>query len=150
MTKRVYVETSVISGMFDSNDHPVKAQPFWDVVKRGEICVVLSDVLDAEIKSAPQHIRDYYNKMQESQIERIEETEESDRLAAVYIAARIVSPRHLTDSKHVALATVARADAIVSWNCTHIVNDNRIDIYNDINEALGYPKIEILTPDKVK
>jgi len=60
-----------------------------------------------------------------------------------------VSPKHLTDSKHVALASVARADVLVSWNCRHIVNENRIDIYNDLNEALGYPRITIQTPDRV-
>jgi len=135
--------------MFDSNDHPVKAQPFWDAVEAGRVRVILSDVLDEEIEVAPLHIRDYYKKMQQFPIERIVSTAESNRLAAVYIAARIVSPKHLIDSKHVALATIARAGAIVSWNCTHIVNDNRIDIYNDINEALGYPRIAIQTPDKV-
>jgi hypothetical protein len=135
--------------MFDSNDHPVKAQPFWDAVEAGSVRVILSDVLDEEIEVAPLHIRDYYKKVQQFPIERIVSTAESNRLAAVYIAARIVSPKHLIDSKHVALATIARAGAIVSWNCTHIVNDNRIDIYNDINEALGYPRIAIQTPDKV-
>ena len=147
--KRVYVETSVISGMFDSNDHPVKAQPFWDAVFGGKIRVVLSSVLEDEIKQAPQHVRDFFTDIPESQIERIDATDESNKLAAVYIAARIVSPKHLIDSKHVALASVARADVLVSWNCKHIVNHNRIDIYNDINEALGYPRIEILTPNKV-
>jgi predicted nucleic acid-binding protein len=147
--KRVYVETSVISGMFDSNDHPAKAQPFWDAVKRGEIRVVLSNVLYDEIKVAPLHIREYYGNIPALQSERIEETEESKRLASVYTAARIVTKQHLTDCKHVALAAIARADAIVSWNCTHIVNENRIDRYNDINEAFGLPRIKILTPDEV-
>jgi hypothetical protein len=41
--KRIYVDSSVVSGMFDKNDHPVKAQPFWDAVDRGKICVVMSD-----------------------------------------------------------------------------------------------------------
>jgi hypothetical protein len=67
----------------------------------------------------------------------------------VYIAAGIVSKNHLTDCKHVALAAVARVDAIVSWNCKHIVNENRIGRYNAINEALGYPRIAILTPEEV-
>jgi len=148
-TRRVYVETSVISGMFDSNDHPAKAQPFWDAVDDGKIRIVLSDVLEDEIKHSPQHVRDYYAKIQASQIERIVSTDETNRLAAVYVAARIVSSKHLTDSKHVALAAVARVDALVSWNCKHIVNHNRIDIYNDLNEALGYPRIEIQTPDNI-
>jgi predicted nucleic acid-binding protein len=147
--KRVYVETSVISGMFDRNDHPVKAQPFWDAVQKDEIRVVLSDVLDGEIEEAPHHVRDFYRSIKNLQVERTTSAEESDRLAALYIAAGIVSQKHLTDCKHVALAAVARVDALVSWNCKHIVNHNRIDRYNAINEVLGYPKIEIQTPEEV-
>jgi len=135
--------------MFDSNDHPVKAQPFWDAVDDGTIRVVLSDVLEDEIKVAPQYVRDFFTKIPTSQIERVVSTVESDRLAALYIAARIVSPKHLTDCKHVALAAIAGVNALVSWNCRHIVNDNRIDIYNDINEVLGYSRVDIQTPDKV-
>jgi len=147
--KRVYVETSVVSGMFDSNDHPVKTQPFWDAVNDGKIRVVLSSVLVDEIKEAPQHVRDYYDRIAQTQIERIASTEESDRLAALYAAARILTKQHLTDCKHVALAAIARVDALVSWNCKHIVNHNRIDRYNDINEVLGLPRIAIVTPDEV-
>ena len=147
--KRVYVETSVVSGMFDKNDHPEKATPFWAAVNNGTIRVVLSDVLEEEIQSAPQHVRKFFARIPKSQIERVVSTEESDRLATVYVAARIVSSKHLTDSKHVALASVAHVDTLVSWNCRHIVNNNRIAIYNDINAALGYPKIAILTPDEV-
>ena len=149
MTKRVYVETSVISGMFDRNDHPAKAQPFWDAVKRGEIRVVLSDVLAQEIAVAPQHVREFFDNIPTSQIERIVSTVESNRLAAVYITAGIVSQQHLTDCKHVALAAVARVDTLVSWNCKHIVHNNRIARYNAFNVVLGYPEINILTPDKV-
>jgi predicted nucleic acid-binding protein len=147
--KRIYVETSVSSGMFDSNDHPVKAQPFWDAVKRGEIRIIVSDVLTGELEAAPRHVRDYLEEIPKSQVERIVSTDESDRLAALYIAARIIRPTHLTDCKHVVLAAIARADALVSWNCRHIVNHNRIDFYNDINVVLGYPRIAILTPDGV-
>jgi len=147
--KRVYVETSVISGMFDKNDHPTKAQPFWDAVERGEIHVVLSDVLEREINDAPQHVRDFYRNIRQSQIEQTVSTEESNKLVAVYIAGGIVSQQHLTDCQHVALAAVAQVDAIVSWNCRHIVHHNRIDRYNAFNVAFGLPKIKILTPDEV-
>jgi len=120
--KRVYVESSVISGMFDSNDHPEKAQPFWDAVTNGKIRVVFSDVLDDEIGVAPQRVRDFYANISESCIERVASTEESKKLAAVYIAAGIISKRHLTDCRHVAVAAVARVDTLVSWNCKHIVH----------------------------
>jgi predicted nucleic acid-binding protein len=147
--KWVYVETSVISGMFDNNDRSKKARPFWDAVFRGKIGVVISDVVDDEIKNAPQQVRDFYAKIPKSQIKRRVSTKESHRLTGVYTAAHIISKRHLADYKHIALAVVARADAIVSFNGTHIVDSNRIERYNDINIALGYPRIAILTPDEV-
>jgi len=147
--ERVYVDSSVVSGMFDSNDHPKRAKPFWDAVFSGKTRVVLSSVLEEEVEQAPQHVRDFYKSIPESQIERVVSTEESDTLAEQYVAAGIVSEKSLNDCRHVALAVVANVDVLVSFNCKHIVNLNRIDQYNVINVALGYPEIEIRTPDEV-
>jgi len=147
--ERVYVDNSVVSGMFDENDHPARVQPFWDAVFNGEIRVVLSSVLDDEIEKAPSHIREFYRKIPKFQIERIVSTDESDALAEQYVAAGIVTENSLNDSRHVALATVARVDVLVSFNCTHIVKLNRIRKYNAINMLHGYPQIEIRTPDEV-
>ena len=147
--ERVYIDNSVISGMFDENDHPKRVKPFWDAVFDGKIRVVLSDVLDQEVKQAPQYVRDFYGTIPESQIERIVRTDESDTLAEQYIAAGIVTENSLNDSRHVALASVAGVDVLVSFNCTHIVKLKRIRKYNGINMVLGYPQIEIRTPDEV-
>ena len=84
----------------------------------------------------------------ESQIEQIDSTDESDDLATQYVGANIISEKHLNDCKHVALATIARADAIVSWNCDDMVSPNRIPKYNAVNEQNNYPKIKILTPSE--
>jgi len=146
---RVYVDSSVISGMFDENDHPERAKPFWNAVKNGKVRVVLSDVLVGEVERAPQHIREFYRTIPESQIERILSTEDSNALAGQYIAAGIVNENSLNDSRHIALASFARVDVLVSFNCTHIVNFNRIRKYNAINALHGYPQIEIRTPDEV-
>ena len=147
--KRVYVDNSVISGMFDDNDHPKRAKPFWDTVFRGEIRIVLSDVLEGEIEDAPQHVREFYDRIPISQIERVVSTDESNRLADRYIAEEIVGKANINDSRHVALASVAGVDVLVSFNCTHIVKLNRIHKYNAINVLSGYSQIEIRTPDEV-
>lgn len=57
-------------------------------------------------------------------------------IAALYIAAGIVSENCRNDCKHIALAAIAHADVLVSWNCKHIVKNNRIRRYNDINIGL--------------
>jgi len=146
---RNYVDASVVSGMFDSNDHPTKAQPFWDAVYKGEVRVVLSDVLEDEVAPAPQHVRDFYAKIPVSQIERIVSTTLSDTLAERYIKAGVLTQIHLTDCKHVALATLARVDVLISWNTKHIVNRNRIRRFNDISIGFGSDEIKILTPNNI-
>jgi predicted nucleic acid-binding protein len=145
--KRVYVDSSVVSGMFDKDDHPVKTQPFWDAVFDGTIRVVLSSVLEDEIRVAPPHVREFYAKISIRQSERIVSTLESNTLAKRYIKAGVLTLNHLTDCKHVALATVARVDVLVSWNSKHIVNRNRIRRFNDISIGFGCDKIKILTPN---
>jgi hypothetical protein len=139
--------------MFDKNDHPIKAKPFWDAVNRCEIRVVLSGLLDEELERAPQHVRDgvrvFCDLIPKPQIERIVSTLESDTLAERYIMAGILTMNHLTDCKHVALATVARVDALVSWNTKHIVNDNRIRFFNAVSIGFGCGAIKILTPNNL-
>jgi predicted nucleic acid-binding protein len=147
--RRIYIDNSVVSGVFDKNDHPERVKPFWDAVFNGKIRVVLSDVLKEEVDDAPLHVRDFYSTIPESQIERIVSTDESYALAEQYIAAGIVTENSLNDSRHVALASVAGVDVLVSFNCTHIVTLNRILKYNAINVLSGYSQIEIRTPDEV-
>ena len=144
--QRIYVDTSVVGVIADEESKRLQTQPFWNAVRNGEIVVIVSDVLEGELTGAPQRVRDFFGSLPESQIERIESTEESNRLAEQYIAENVVGESSLTDCKHIALATVSHADVLVSWNCKHIVNVQRGKGYNNVNEKLGYPRIEIRTP----
>lgn len=145
---RVYVDTSVVGGTFD-NDFQWQTAPFWEAVRNGNIVVIASNLLAEEIKGAPQHIRNFIASLPESQIERVVSTEESDNLAKRYIDEKVVGKSSFDDCKHIALATIANADVLVSWNFKHIVNVNRIRGYNSVNMKLGYQQIDIRTPFEV-
>ena len=67
-------------------------------------------------------------------------------LAQAYMDANILGKSSLADALHVATATVAGADLILSWNFRHIVNYDRIHKYNGVNALKGYPPIEIHSP----
>ena len=149
MPERVYVDSSVVSGMFDKNDHPERVKPFWDAVFDGKIRMVMSNVLVDEIEDAPPHVRDFYESIPKSQIERVISTDESDALAERYIAEGGVGEANMNDCQHVALASIAGVDVLVSFNCKHIVKLNRIHRYNAINVLSGFSQIEIRTPDEV-
>jgi predicted nucleic acid-binding protein len=53
------------------------------------------------------------------------------------------------DALHIALATAARVDVLVSWNFKHIVNLRRIHAFNAVNLKHGYPVLEIRNPREV-
>jgi len=148
---RIYVDSSVVSGVFDHHlpERVEQAKRFWQSVVDGRIRIVASDVLDREVRDAPLYVQEFFDDLPESQIEQVVSTDESDNLAERYIAENVVGESSLNDCKHVALATLAEADVLVSWNFKHIVRLNKIYRYNGINKMLGYREIEIRTPEEV-
>jgi len=148
--KRVYVDNTVVSGMFDYHlpERVKHTKLFWDAVQRGEFVIIVSDVLADEAVRAPKHVRNFFDDLPKIQIKRIDSTDESDNLAMQYVGANVITKNHINDCKHIAIATIARADAVVSWNQGDMVNPHRIPRYNEVNEKQGHQKITILTPDK--
>ena len=148
-TQRIYVDTSVVGAIADDEFRRQQTKPFWDAVQRNEIVIIVSDVLEDELKKSPQRVRDFFDDIAVSQIERVVSTEESEKLASQYIAENVVGQSSYDDCQHIALATIHHADVLVSLNFKHIVNINRIRGYNSVNMRLGYPIIEIRTPYEV-
>jgi len=50
---------------------------------------------------------------------------------------------------HIAVATLAEVDALVSWNFKHIVRLEKIRLFNTVNGELGYERLSILSPREV-
>lgn len=67
-------------------------------------------------------------------------------LAMAYIESRVLASTSIDDATHVAVATVANADLILSWNFKHIVNFQKIRKFNAVNLANGYRMIDIRSP----
>lgn len=65
------------------------------------------------------------------------------------MAHGIIGPGSRADALHVALATIAKVDVLVSWNFKHIVNLGRIRLFNGVNLEQGYGPLEIRTPREV-
>ena len=52
----------------------------------------------------------------------------------------------MADTQHIAVATISKVDVLVSWNFKHIVNYDRIRLYNSVNLKNGYQILEIRNP----
>jgi predicted nucleic acid-binding protein len=145
---RIYVDTSVIGGCFDLA-FAAESQALIQRALNGEIILIISDLLLAELVNAPAPVRTFFASLPAAIQERMGTTAEADRLHQAYMAAAVVGPAAENDAQHVANATVARADAIVSWNMKHIVHMEKIRAYNEVNTREGYGRIEIYTPAMV-
>jgi predicted nucleic acid-binding protein len=119
---------------------------FFERLNEEQIEVIISEVLDAELQNAPQHVRDLLNTIPNGQIRSVDVNPETERLARAYISENVVGKTSYADCLHIALATICNADILVSWNFKHIVNLDRIRGYNSVNLKLGYKMIEIHSP----
>jgi hypothetical protein len=81
--------------------------------------------------------------------EIIEVTSEALALRATYKDRGVLPARFETDMLHIALATVAEVDVLVSWNFRHIVRLDKIRMFNGVNLELGYRTISIYSPREV-
>ena len=77
------------------------------------------------------------------------ETPEILDLMGKYLAAGVVGKKSAGDAEHIAAASVAKADIIVSWNFKHIVHFDKIRGYHAINLMNGYPMVAIHSPPEV-
>ena len=55
----------------------------------------------------------------------------------------------MDDCIHIAVATIAKVDVLISWNFKHIVNVYRIRGYNSVYLKLGYSVIDIRSPKEI-
>ena len=142
---RVYVDTSVFGGTQDE-EFAESSRRFFGRVRSGEIVVLISQVSLDELAPAPEAVRAVLSELGQQHVQRVPITEEVRALAEAYLAAGVVGEANADDALHVAVATVARADVIVSWNFRHIVNFQRIRCYNSVNLARGYHMLDIRSP----
>jgi hypothetical protein len=145
---RIYTDTSVIGGCEDE-EFRVHSRRLMDAFVRGDLRLVLSELTLRELASAPSAVRDVLITVPDGNIEVVRLTAAADELARRYLAEGILTANMLADAQHIAMATVANVDALVSWNFRHVVNLPRIHGYHSVNAKLGYPTIEIRSPREV-
>ena len=148
MIKKYYIDTSVFGGYFDAEFEDITKKLFEEILN-GEIVILYSVMTESELVDAPEKIKDFVRSLPKQSIEYIEISEESIELADRYIAENVVGKASREDCIHIALATINRADVLISWNFRHIVNLKRIRGYNSVNLKLGYPAIEVRSPKEM-
>jgi len=145
---RVYVDTSVIGGCFDREFEGWSNTLFADFGS-GRFLPVISEVVATEMQVAPEQVRRKFAALLDLGAEFLEVDREALGVVGAYTRHGILPPRFRNDMLHIALATVANVDVLVSWNFKHIVRLEKIRLYNAVNLELGYQALQIYSPREV-
>jgi hypothetical protein len=148
MRPRIYVDTSVFGGCEDV-EFIRHSRRLVAAMANGDYAMVISALPLLELEKAPTAVRAHLERIPESLVEVLSLDSEAEALAAEYIHDGAVGKNERADALHIALATAARVDVLVSWNFKHIVNLRRIHAFNAVNLKQGYPVLEIRNPREV-
>jgi hypothetical protein len=145
---RVYADTSVFGGCFD-DEFSNESKLFFSEIRAGKYTLVVSTTTLAELRKAPEHVRQVLGELPKDAIETLEFSEQIAHLRDAYLAAGILKPENKSDAEHIASASVAEVDFVISWNFKHIVHFEKIAGYQAVNLMNGYKEIRIYSPNEV-
>ena len=145
---RIYIDTSVVGGCLD-DEFNEDSKKLFQLAVDGKVCLLISEALTDELASGPEQVQNIIRRLPENIVESVSISREALGLQQAYIKAEVVTEVHGNDALHVALATVAKADMLVSWNFKHIVHFDKIRGFNAVNLREGYLPIEIHSPMEV-
>jgi hypothetical protein len=144
----VYIDTSVIGGCFDPEFEEWSVALIEDF-KKGRYIAVLSDVIAKEVSPAPAFVQNLHSELLALPAEVVHVDADTLSLVQNYIAHSVLSQRFVNDMLHIALATIADVDVLVSWNFKHIVRLDKIRLFNAVNLEQGYKALNIYSPREV-
>ncbi len=145
---RIYVDTSVIGGCLDEEVREASMELF-DKFKHGDAILIYSEVILRELAGAPESVRNVIDQIPAANKEMLFLTDEAERLADAYIGSGALGLANRADAEHIALATLAEADVLASWNFRHMVNWRRNRLYNAVNRQMGYEELNVLSPEAI-
>lgn len=146
---KIYLDTSVISYL-DQQDAPERmkeTQEVWELFKKGQYDIYISDVVVYEINQCSREKRkillDYLDQIEYTIIETDEDTVE---LAEKFIDLGFIKRKSYDDCRHIAAAILSGCDFIISWNFKHIVNVKTIRGIKAVTTYEGYKDLMIYPP----
>jgi predicted nucleic acid-binding protein len=145
---RIYLDTSVFGGCFD-DEFAEESKELFEQIKNNKFKLVISSTTLGELDKAPEYVQKILTDLPATNIEIIEYSSEISLLRDEYIKTGVVRKSSKGDAEHIASASVAEVDFVVSWNFKHIVHYDKIIGYQAVNLLHGYKSINIYSPREV-
>jgi hypothetical protein len=123
----VYIETSFVSLLVarPSRDLITAAnqqvtRDWWQLQRTHFVCLTSAEVLREASRGDPEEVRKRLEILNELPVLPL--SVEVDKLMLGLLATKALPARAQTDAAHLAIATMAKADYLLTWNCKHLAN----------------------------
>ena len=150
MRTQVYIETTIPSAYYTKRtDVQSVARSQWTRQWWSEFATtfeLLSSpaVIDELRRGSLPLVQDRIGLLKD--VELLDITDEVQEIVQIYIS-KLVMPRDPSgDALHMALATFHRVDVLLTWNCLHLANPNKMEHLRLVNYELGFPTPIVTTP----
>ncbi|OHD62857.1 MAG: hypothetical protein A2096_14170 [Spirochaetes bacterium GWF1_41_5] len=140
---RIFLDTSVIGGCYDL-EFAKYSNALFEKFFNNELIPAISTTVVDELTDAPPEVKNKIQSLKNLIIINI--TDDIIELAKLYLKRAIITEKYFDDALHIATATINKIDVLVSWNFRHIVNLQKIHLFNSVNIAENYSALEIRTP----
>lgn len=147
MKKNLYLETSVIGAYLD-NDEPFRRDltiRWWEHELR-DYTPYVSPLVVRELERSEEPRRSAYLNLIRD-VPQYEISEEAAILAEGYVSRGIFHRKYIADALHVAIASVNKADLLVTWDFGHIASFHRQSRVQLVNTIGGFFVPMIVTPE---
>jgi predicted nucleic acid-binding protein len=149
----IYLETMIFNFPFTDDAPQYQADTKWlfEEIKAVKFRPFTSEYVLDELEGTQEaeKLKNMKALITDYKVEVLPGNEETMQLSKQYIAAGIIPEKYSTDAIHIASATVAGIDYIVSLNFRHIMKHKTIISTEIINASEGYKRVFIHIPAEV-
>ena len=148
--KSVYVETSILSAYVDDRDDIAsrfqrRETLHWWRQERDRFWLFCSELVLAELERVVFPGQRQAVKLARS-LPFLPVTEAVIGAGKYYAEHHAMPQGDIGDAYHLALASVHEIDYLLTWNCKHLANANKVEHLRTLNLRLGLAIPTILTP----
>ena len=148
--KLIYIETTIPSFYHtlrtdaESRVRQKWTRQWWDEYADIFTLVSSAAVIEELRGGTGEKIQDRLDLLKD--VELLSITDDIEQTARIYIE-KLVMPRDPSgDAFHLAIASLYNVDSLLTWNCRHLANANKIHLIRQINQELGLSTPELTTP----
>ena len=148
MKTKVYLDTSVISALFDERtpERLAMTSDFWS--KLDDYEVFISELVLEELERANEQVRSkMFSAIKDFIVLKM--SDEVEELAQIYVKQGIFPEKYFDDALHVALTSVNQIGVLSSWNFTHLVKLKTRRMVSIVNLAENIMPVEIVSPPEL-